>query len=498
MKKEYIYLTINPDNKNVVKVGRTTKKPILRAKEMDRKSHNVNNWIVEKYWEVFDSKIAETIAHYCLQEYSVPSKRELFEIDKEEAIKIIDKNLTVFSCLMSKESIENNYFEQQNYVEKLHTKISELESQIATYQIADTELRAIIDDFRKDIDKFDNSESPTKIEILNAELRLIERSLRKKPDDEVLSAEKRIIEAELKKVREAQQDSSQPEANQESIIEDFSKDINKEDKPDKTTNEGNDKDILEGRIWLLNKKLKNSVDNEERDLLEARIWLLKEKMKKFVDNEEKEFPETRENLSLIPPQKTENPITENPKRELEARLRNIQRMLAQDPDNRELAARLRNINRMLAYNKPSDAGEDKASKIETFELRIRASELAIKKLKKSPIPDTDEIETFERRIKASELAIKRLKKVREAQHDSSQPEANQESIIEDFSKDIQSTSNTDKDSKEYEIDELEFLIENMEFLKKKLQKNEVPNTSEIEMLELRIKASKLAIKKLKK
>jgi len=153
MKKEYIYLTINPDNKNVVKVGRTTKKPILRAKEMDRKSHNVNNWIVEKYWEVFDAKIAETIAHYCLQEYSVPSKRELFEIDKEEAIKIIDKNLTVFSCLMSKESIENNYFEQQKYVEKLHTKISELESQITTYQIADTELRAIIDEFRKDLNQ---------------------------------------------------------------------------------------------------------------------------------------------------------------------------------------------------------------------------------------------------------------------------------------------------------------------------------------------------------
>lgn len=140
MKKEYIYLNINPGNEKVIKVGKTTKKPILRAKEMDRKSYNVNDWVIEKYWEVFDCTIAEKIAHYSLQEYHIPNKRELFEIDKEKAIEIIDKNMTVFSCSMNKENIENTYFENKKYVVELEAKIQDLEGalKVASVLIKDT------------------------------------------------------------------------------------------------------------------------------------------------------------------------------------------------------------------------------------------------------------------------------------------------------------------------------------------------------------------------
>lgn len=89
--KGYVYVMINPSCEGLVKIGKTTKDPEERAKDLSSATGVATPFIVV-YKRLFnDCSIAETLIHRLLEERGcrVNKSREFFSIDISEAIDVI-------------------------------------------------------------------------------------------------------------------------------------------------------------------------------------------------------------------------------------------------------------------------------------------------------------------------------------------------------------------------------------------------------------------------
>ncbi|MBQ2364557.1 MAG: GIY-YIG nuclease family protein [Alistipes sp.] len=89
--KGYVYVMINPSCEGLVKIGKTTKDPEERAKELSSATGVATPFVVV-YKRLFnDCSIAETLIHRLLEERGcrVNKSREFFSIDISEAIDVI-------------------------------------------------------------------------------------------------------------------------------------------------------------------------------------------------------------------------------------------------------------------------------------------------------------------------------------------------------------------------------------------------------------------------
>lgn len=101
-KKGYVYILVNPTFSGYVKVGRTTREPEARARELSSTSGVPAPFAVA--WDAFvtDCAHVERIIHQRLAHTRSRTDREFFVISLKEAISIISKIVEPYSC----ESIE--------------------------------------------------------------------------------------------------------------------------------------------------------------------------------------------------------------------------------------------------------------------------------------------------------------------------------------------------------------------------------------------------------
>lgn len=88
----YIYVAINPSMNGLLKIGKTTRDPELRVKELSRPS-GVPTPFILIYKEYFDDcNEAEKVIHSVMgnEGYRVAENREFFNIPPEEALRIVN------------------------------------------------------------------------------------------------------------------------------------------------------------------------------------------------------------------------------------------------------------------------------------------------------------------------------------------------------------------------------------------------------------------------
>ena len=99
MRHGYIYVLQNRDLRaNLLKIGRTMKKPIERAKEISSATGVSQPY--EVVWEeaVRDCHLAEQLVHRKLEQYRVTSNREFFELplkDRDSKFPVLGQKFPV-------------------------------------------------------------------------------------------------------------------------------------------------------------------------------------------------------------------------------------------------------------------------------------------------------------------------------------------------------------------------------------------------------------------
>ena len=90
MKKGHIYLLSNPVYlKDIFKIGKTTKDPVMRANELSRHSGVPIPFQVIFSIECIDIKDAEDKIHDAFSNYRINDKREFFKIDPTFCVGVI-------------------------------------------------------------------------------------------------------------------------------------------------------------------------------------------------------------------------------------------------------------------------------------------------------------------------------------------------------------------------------------------------------------------------
>jgi hypothetical protein len=84
----YVYILSNPDLPGLLKVGMTSKKPELRAKELSGTTGVSSKYVIEYYGKVSDRFVAEKAAHNRLKNFH--HKKEFFKVDIEVAIYCVE------------------------------------------------------------------------------------------------------------------------------------------------------------------------------------------------------------------------------------------------------------------------------------------------------------------------------------------------------------------------------------------------------------------------
>jgi hypothetical protein len=107
-KKGYVYILSNPlFRSTLLKIGMTTRTPEQRAMEMYEGHTGVpNNFTVEFKKEVANCEFAEEVIHHRLDNFRVNEYREFFEINIEEAKKIINEVCKDVEKIFGKPPIE--------------------------------------------------------------------------------------------------------------------------------------------------------------------------------------------------------------------------------------------------------------------------------------------------------------------------------------------------------------------------------------------------------
>ena len=110
----FIYLSESTtENKDICKVGKTTRDPEKRAKEY------AGGWKVYKSWRVpeISLSIYETRAHKSLKSWQVPSKetglREVFSINAKEALPIVDKSIKETNKELIEQEASNEIYQAE-------------------------------------------------------------------------------------------------------------------------------------------------------------------------------------------------------------------------------------------------------------------------------------------------------------------------------------------------------------------------------------------------
>ena len=88
----YIYVMVNPSLPNLVKIGKTTREPNERAKELSLATGVPTPFILVYYKPFKDCHLAETVIHHFFEEKGtrVNGNREFFQVSTTEAIDIIN------------------------------------------------------------------------------------------------------------------------------------------------------------------------------------------------------------------------------------------------------------------------------------------------------------------------------------------------------------------------------------------------------------------------
>lgn len=89
LKKGSVYILINSSLKNLVKIGKTTRSPEDRAKEISQGTGVPTEYMVAYSEEVKDCDLVEKLVHERLRPFRVNDNREFFQISVKEAIRTI-------------------------------------------------------------------------------------------------------------------------------------------------------------------------------------------------------------------------------------------------------------------------------------------------------------------------------------------------------------------------------------------------------------------------
>jgi T5orf172 domain len=91
MEKQYVYILSISDKPDLIKVGKTSKNPHIRANDLSKNTAATGKFSVEWFIEVPDAELAEKIAHFKLKEYHF--NKEYFSVKPYDAHLILEKFL---------------------------------------------------------------------------------------------------------------------------------------------------------------------------------------------------------------------------------------------------------------------------------------------------------------------------------------------------------------------------------------------------------------------
>lgn len=84
MNKEYVYIFSNTERQDLLKIGKTTHNPRVRAEKLSRETGAIGKFIVEWFMEVPNCELAEKIIHFRLQEFHY--EKEFYKTDIDNAV----------------------------------------------------------------------------------------------------------------------------------------------------------------------------------------------------------------------------------------------------------------------------------------------------------------------------------------------------------------------------------------------------------------------------
>jgi hypothetical protein len=84
----YVYILINPEMQGLVKIGKTSRDPQLRASELSHSTGIPRDFILVYQLEVTDCTIVERLIHERLELHRLPGK-EFFRISTHQAIQLL-------------------------------------------------------------------------------------------------------------------------------------------------------------------------------------------------------------------------------------------------------------------------------------------------------------------------------------------------------------------------------------------------------------------------
>ena len=90
---EYIYILSRREEKDVLKIGKTTRNVLKRCQEINSATGVIYPYAPRKVYRVIDSDLAERLVHERLREYRIRMDREFFLISYQDACKLIEECL---------------------------------------------------------------------------------------------------------------------------------------------------------------------------------------------------------------------------------------------------------------------------------------------------------------------------------------------------------------------------------------------------------------------
>lgn len=100
---EYIYILSRKEEKDLLKIGMTTRNVLKRCQEINSATGVVFPYSPRKVFRVKDSKEAERIVHEVLEEYRIRADREFFRCDYSMACEMIE------GCLQERDLLYYKY-----------------------------------------------------------------------------------------------------------------------------------------------------------------------------------------------------------------------------------------------------------------------------------------------------------------------------------------------------------------------------------------------------
>lgn len=91
MEKQYVYIFSISDKPDLIKVGKTSKNPHIRANDLSKNTAATGKFSVEWFMEVPDAELAESVAHFKLKKYHF--NKEYFSLKSFRAQYILEKFL---------------------------------------------------------------------------------------------------------------------------------------------------------------------------------------------------------------------------------------------------------------------------------------------------------------------------------------------------------------------------------------------------------------------